>query len=164
MELGRSTRIVPGRISEGLSSAERSGVRPSDGPERRGDGGDRVPGRNARWWMAPGRVATVPGGADYELSSRGRDVPGRKCDAGRIQTFLPGRLHERLSVRVLPSETSGRKDGPVRTLLAVAFKRVRASAAEPHLSISPVKENISSASKGARGCLSHTRRKSCTKL
>src|SRR5258708_40285712 len=104
--------------------------------------------------MAPGRVATVSGGADYELSSRGRDVPGRKCDAGRIQTFLPGRLHERLSVRVLPSETSGRKDGPVRTLLAVAFKRVRASAAEPHLSISPVKENISSASKGARGCLS----------
>src|SRR6266481_5792001 len=89
-------------------------------------------------WMAPGRVATVPGGADYELSSRWRDVPGGKCDTGRIQTFLPGRLHERLSARVLhPSETSGRKDRPVRTLFAVAFKRVRTNAAEPHPSITP---------------------------
>src|SRR5260370_16366383 len=93
--------------------------------------------------MAPGRVATVPGGADYELSSRGRDVPGGKCDAGRIQTFLPGRLHERLSVRVLrPSETSGRKDGQVRTLFAVAFKRLRTRAADPHPSINPPKDNI----------------------
>src|SRR5260221_1371129 len=115
-------------------------MRPSDGAERRGDGGDRVPGRNVGWRMAPSRVATVPGGADYELSSRGRAVPGGKCDAGRIQTLLPGRLHERLSARVLhPSETSGRKDGPVRTLFAVAFKMVRTSAAEPHLSISPAK-------------------------